>query len=43
LLHPFTAIVVGMTGSGKTVWAQNLLQHVRSVQVVAEHDWDVQV
>ncbi|KAK3733046.1 hypothetical protein QZH41_000592 [Actinostola sp. cb2023] len=31
LLHPFTAIVAGMTGSGKTVWVQNLLQHASRV------------
>lgn len=31
LLHPFTAIVAGMTGSGKTVWVQNLLQHAFQV------------
>ena len=27
LLHPFTALVAGMTGSGKTVWVQYLLEH----------------
>ena len=27
LLHPFTALVAGMTGSGKTVWVRNLLEH----------------
>ena len=31
LLHPFTAIVAGMTGSGKTVWVQNLLEHASRV------------
>ncbi|KAK3724953.1 hypothetical protein QZH41_017160, partial [Actinostola sp. cb2023] len=31
LRHPFTAIVAGMTGSGKTVWVQNLLQHASEV------------
>ena len=24
--HPFTCMVAGMTGSGKTVWVQSLLQ-----------------
>ena len=33
LLHPFTAIVAGMTGSGKTVWVQNLLEH--AIQVIS--------
>ena len=31
LLHPFTAIVAGMTGSGKTVWVQKLLEHANRV------------
>ena len=31
LLHPFTALVGGMTGSGKTVWVQNLLEHAKQV------------
>ena len=31
LLHPFTALVAGMTGSGKTVWVQSLLQHKNDV------------
>lgn len=32
LIHPFTAIVAGMTGSGKTIWVQNLIRH--SAQVI---------
>lgn len=32
LLHPFTALVAGMTGSGKTIWVQNLLEN--AVQVI---------
>ena len=31
LLHPFTALVAGMTGSGKTVWVQKLLEHASRV------------
>ena len=31
LLHPFTALVTGMTGSGKTVWVQKLLEHANQV------------
>ena len=31
LLHPFTALVTGMTGSGKTVWVQKLLEHAGQV------------
>ena len=31
LIHPFTAIVAGMTGSGKTVWVQNLIRHSSQV------------
>ena len=31
LRHPFTALVGGMTGSGKTVWVQNLLEHANQV------------
>ena len=31
LHHPFTAIVAGMTGSGKTVWVQKLLEHASQV------------
>ena len=26
LVHPFTCMVAGMTGSGKSVWVQSLLQ-----------------
>ena len=29
LLHPFTCMVVGMTGSGKTVWVQKLMEHAQ--------------
>ena len=29
LKHPFTCTVVGMTGSGKTVWVKNLLDHAQ--------------
>ena len=29
LLHPFTCIIVGMTGSRKTVWAQKLMEHAQ--------------
>jgi Ni2+-binding GTPase involved in maturation of urease and hydrogenase len=31
LLHPFTAMVAGMTGSGKTVWVMNFLEHAAKV------------
>ena len=31
LVHPFTCMVAGMTGSGKTVWVQSLLQQVQTV------------
>ena len=29
--HPFTCMVAGMTGSGKTVWVQSLLQQAQTV------------
>ena len=29
--HPFTCMVAGMTGSGKTVWVQSLLQQAQAV------------
>ena len=31
LIHPFTCMVAGMTGSGKTVWMQSLLQQAKTV------------
>ena len=31
LLHPFSALVSGMTGSGKTVWVQTLLEHAKQL------------
>ena len=31
LAHPFTCMVVGMTGSRKTVWVQSLLQQAQTV------------
>ena len=31
LIHPFTCMVAGMTGSGKTVWVQSLLQLAQTV------------
>ena len=31
LVHPFTCIVAGMTGSGKTTWVQSLLQQAQTV------------
>ena len=31
LIHPFTCMVAGMTGSGKTVWVQYLLQQAQNV------------
>ena len=31
LVHPFTCIVAGMIGSGKTVWVQSLLQQAQTV------------
>ena len=31
LVHPFTCMVAGMTGSGKTVWVQSLLQKTETV------------
>ena len=31
LVHPFTCMVAGMTGSGKTVWMQSLLQQAKTV------------
>ena len=31
LVHPFTCMVAGMTGSGKTVWVQALLQQAQTV------------
>ena len=31
LVHPFTYMVAGMTGSGKTVWVQSLLQQAQTV------------
>ena len=31
LVHPFTCMVAGMTGSGKTVWVQSLLQQAQNV------------
>ena len=30
-VHPFTCMVAGMTGSGKTVWVQSLLQQAQNV------------
>ena len=30
-VHPFTCMVAGMTGSGKTVWVQSLLQQSQNV------------
>ena len=30
-VHPFTCMVVGMTGSGKTVWIQSLLQQAQNI------------
>ena len=30
-VHPFTCTVAGMTGSGKTVWVQSLLQQAQNV------------
>ena len=30
-VHPFTCMVVGMTGSGKTVWVQSLIQQGQNV------------
>ena len=30
LVHPFTCMVAGMTGSGKTVWVQSLLQQTQT-------------
>ena len=29
LLHPFTCMVVGMTGSSKTVWVKKLMEHAQ--------------
>ena len=29
LLHPFTCMVVGMTGSEKTVWVQKFMEHAQ--------------
>ena len=31
LVHPFICMVAGMTGSGKTVWVQSLLQQAQIV------------
>ena len=31
LVHPFPCMVAGMTGSGKTVWVQSLLQQAQNV------------
>ena len=31
LVHSFTCMVAGMTGSGKTVWVQSLLQQAQTV------------
>ena len=31
LVHPFTCMVAGITGSGKTVWVQSLLQQAQTV------------
>jgi len=31
LLHPFTALVGGMTGSGKTIWVQTLLENATQI------------
>ena len=31
MLHPFTCMVAGMTGSGKTFWVQSLLQQAQTV------------
>ena len=31
LVHPLTCMVAGMTGSGKTVWVQSLLQQAQTV------------
>ena len=31
LVHPFTCMVAGMTGSGKTVWIQSHLQQAETV------------
>ena len=30
-IHPFTCMVTGMTGSGKTAWVQTLLQQAQTV------------
>ena len=30
-MHPFTCMVAGMTGSGKTVWVKSLLQQAQEV------------
>ena len=30
-IHPFTCMVAGMTGSGKTAWVQTLLQQAQTV------------
>ena len=31
LVHPFTCMVAGMTGTGKTVWVQSLVQQAQTV------------
>jgi len=30
-MHPFTCMVAGMTGSGKTIWVKSLLQQAQEV------------
>ena len=31
MTHPFTCMIAGMTGSGKTIWVQSLLQQAQNV------------
>ena len=35
LLHPFMCMVVGMTGSGKTVWVQKLVEHAQQTIILS--------